>query len=404
MPRQQSTDRSDRSGITRRRFTVVSGGLAAGAAFAFGGSGRLRAQDATPEGGDGGDTGGPPPLPEGVTVVAEGLFNPSNLAFDADRTLYIAESGVAGGGDDPTGEPGYATPNAQGTPPAGPPLLIPGQLTTITADGERTVLAGDLGGVIGLVLTPEAIYVSAGGASVGGGFLPDPVENTVDAIDPATGELAEVAALGVYEQDDNPDGTDVNPNLYGMAQWDDQLLVCDAGGNTVYRLDPATGDFSVFTVIPTLEELTGGEPDPEMGPRQSVPTAVAVDADGMIHVLLLGIGFWPGPSLLTYTPDGELTPGAGGLVNAVAMTIGPDGLIYVTQLSDDFTGEMPGPGSVRRILADGSNEVVVEGLFFPHGLTFDVDGNLFITVNSIISGPEAPLGQVVRVDGVATPA
>jgi hypothetical protein len=45
---------------------------------------------------------------------------------------------------------------------------------------------------------------------------------------------------------------------------------------------------------------------------------------------------------------------------------------------------------------------VVEGLFFPHGIAFDPSGNLFVTVNSIISGPDAPLGQVLRFDGIAT--
>ncbi len=57
-----------------------------------------------------------------------------------------------------------------------------------------------------------------------------------------------------------------------------------------------------------------------------------------------------------------------------------------------------------RISADGSVENVVDGLFFPHGIAFDTAGNLFVTVNSIISDPSAPLGQVVRFDKVAPPA
>jgi hypothetical protein len=63
---------------------------------------------------------------------------------------------------------------------------------------------------------------------------------------------------------------------------------------------------------------------------------------------------------------------------------------------------MPAPGNVFRINADGVIEPVVEGLLFPHGITFDSDGNLYVTVNSIISGPDAPLGQVLRFDGIAS--
>ena len=66
--------------------------------------------------------------------------------------------------------------------------------------------------------------------------------------------------------------------------------------------------------------------------------------------------------------------------------------MYVSQLTADFSGEMPAPGNVFRINADGTPEAVVEGLFFPHGIAFDADGNLFVTVNSIISAPDAADG------------
>ncbi len=386
--------------VTRRELITVAAGTAS-VAVLVSHSGVAAQADATPAAG-----GEPPlpPLPEGATVVAEGLWNPSDLTFGPDGTLYIAESGITGS-DSGTDEPAFATPNAAGTPPAAPPAVVDGQVTAITPGGEASVIATGVTGAIGIVLIDEVLFVACGGGSVGSGFQPNAIENTVDAIDLATGDVNTVAALGDYEVENNPDGTDVNPNLYGMAANSaGQLFVADAGGNAIYEVDPATGDFSLFTLIPTLEELTGGTPEAGALPRQSVPTSVVIDGDDNIHVLLLGIGFWPGPSLLTFAPDGTVTSGPTGLTTAVAMAMGPDGLLYATMLSDDFEGEEPAPGSVNRVTADGTIEKVVEGLFFPHGIAFDDAGNLYVTTNSVISSPDAALGMVVRLDGIAAPA
>ncbi len=66
----------------------------------------------------------------------------------------------------------------------------------------------------------------------------------------------------------------------------------DAGGNAVYRVDPASGDFSLLAVIPTAGKLPGGEglsgADAE---RQPVPTGLAL-GDGVAFVGLLSES-WP---------------------------------------------------------------------------------------------------------------
>ena len=387
----------DQQRTTRRR--AVAAVVGTGSALMLASHTRLLAQDATPPAEGDGPPG--PPLPEGAIVVAEGLWNPYGLLF-ADGTLYVGESGVASPGTD--GE-SVATPNAEGTPIAQVPGPVPGQVTVISASNETSVIGVGADGVVGMAIVDGTLYVACGGGSVGSGFQPLPIETTVDAIDLDSGELSEIASPGDYEVENNPDGTDVNPNLYGMAaNADGMLFVADAGGNAIYQVDPATGEFSLFAVVPTLEELTESTPGAGAPPRQSVPTGVVVDDSGNVHVLLLGIGFWPGPSLLTFAPDGSYTAGPAGLTTAVALAMGPDGLLYATQLSDDFEGEQPGPGNVFRIGADGTLETVVEGLFFPHGLAFDDDGNLYVTTNAIISAPDAPLGQVLRFDGIATPA
>lgn len=302
-----------------------------------------------------------------------------------------------------------ATPNAAGTPVPGPAALVPGRVSAVGPDGTVSVLADDLGGVVGIAVVDGTLYVAAGGGSVGSGFAPNPEENTVSAIDVATGEVTTVAELGPYEVENNPDGSDVNPNLYGLdVAADGTVYVADAGGNTIYAVDPAGGTFALFAVVPNLTDLTGATPTAEEqafqpGPRQPVPTSVVVDDAGNVVVALLSEG-WSGPSILSFAPDGTYTEGVSGLSMIVNAALGPDGLLYVTQLTSDFTVDPPAPGTVIRINADDSTEAVVEGLFFPHGIVFDADGNLYVSVNSIISSPEAPLGQVLRFDGIAPPA
>lgn len=371
--------------LTRRRLLAVAGSTAAIIPV----SGVLARQDASPAA-EGEAPGGMPPLPEGATLVAEGLWNPGNLAFGPDGTLYIAETGVAG--DPPTELP--ATPETMGPAP-----LVPPQVSQLSPDGTQSVLTAEAGG-IGIAVHEGEVYVVAGGSSVGMGMMPYWGENTINAVSIETGEVRQVAELGAYESEFNPDGTDINPNLYGLdISPEGVIYVADAGGNAIYQVD-TNGFNTLFAVVPDLTTLTGAEPDPEIGPRQPVPTSVVIDDGGFINVGLLSEG-WDGPNILAYAPDATFTEGISGLSMIVSMALGPDGLMYASQLTADFSGEVPAPGNVFRINADGSADAVVEGLFFPHGIAFDADGNLFVTVNSIISAPDAPLGQLLRFDGIA---
>jgi len=242
-------------------------------------------------------------------------------------------------------------------------------------------------------------------------LTPLPAENTVSAININDGSVRLVAEIGPYEVENNPDGTDVNPNLYGLGvAADGTVYVADAGGNTIYQIAPDTGEFSLFAVVPNLTDLTGATPTAEEqaqqpGPRQPVPTSVAIAPDGTITVVLLSEG-WNGPSVLDYQADGSYTARqTDPLSTIVNATYGPDGLLYVSQLTADFSGETPAPGAVFRIEADGTATPVVQGLFLPHGIAFDAtSGGLYVTTNSIISSPDAPLGMVLRFDGIATAA
>jgi hypothetical protein len=349
------------------------------------------------------------------------LLSPRNLAWGDDGTLYITENGA--GGDEvlnvpPPGEEApAATPITEEEPPVeatpveeGPPSTrgYTGQITAIAPDGTQSVVASGLAsysdgvGPVGITNLGGEIYFTIGGAAVGIGIDPLPEENTVNHLLLDTGDVELVAEIGPYEEENNPDGTDVNPNLYDLvALSDGTLVVNDAGGNVVYTVDPATGDFSPLTILPLQEDLPDASADPAGVDRQVVPTGLATNADNDVFVSLLG-EFWPAdaPSILSVAPDGTVASVATGLQTIVDITVGPDGHMYASSLSANLAGEMgPDPGSVIRVLEDGTVEPVVEGLFFPHGIIFDDEGNLYVSVYALIPGA----GVVARFDGIAVP-
>ncbi|MGE3798937.1 MAG: ScyD/ScyE family protein, partial [Thermomicrobiales bacterium] len=294
--------------MTTRR-TVLKGTLLAGAAAApaVSGLGRVLAQDASPVASP--VAAGPEP-----TVLASGLMSPRYLAVGADGSVYVTEAGI--GGDEELMAP--AEGSSEGTPEAmtGTPESMTafatrgpsGQVTKIAPDGTVSVVASGITsyliggfeatGPAGIAVADGTIYVSVGGPGPATGTVPaSDHDNRVIAIDEATGEITVLADIGAYEIANNPDPNAVDSNLYGLAQGADGLLyVADAGGNTVYSVDPTTGELAVVAVIPGIElpeEMQQPGGNPARGGAQEldpVPTGVAIGGNGDVFVSLLSGG------------------------------------------------------------------------------------------------------------------
>ena len=78
----------------------------------------------------------------------------------------------------------------------------------------------------------------------------------------------------------------------------------------------------------------------------------------------------------------------------MSLKFGPDGLLYVLELSDANGNPAPGNGKVVRVKADGKLEDVIVGLNVPTGMTFGPDKALYIS-NWGAGGPGAILRVVV---------
>jgi len=370
--------------VNRRTFT---GGIAVSAAALALGNRFVGAQDASPAAGT---------TPDGVTVetVASGLNAPRYIAVDGD-TVYFTESGK--GGDSAV----FATP-AAGTPAAADPISqrgYSGKLSAIAADGTVTAIVedflsytfganGEIVGAAGLGLDGNGkayVAVGAPGPNVSEIELTGD-EDAIYEIDLATGEKKLLANTAPYEIENNPDPATVDSNLYGAAFADGKFYVADAGGNTVYVVDVATSELSVF-------DITGGVEAPFLGEAgnplrggaaeiDSVPGPVAVGPDGAIYVGLVTGGPFPAglAPIYSYSPDGTRSVYASGLTMVGGLAFASDGTLYATLISSDFvTGA---PGLLVRVGADGNHTVILDDLIVPAGIAFDADDTLYLANKS----------------------
>jgi len=388
--------------LTRRELGLASAGAIAGATML--GRGLVHAQEATPV-----PAGGPPMvLPPGVSVYADGLFNPRYITFDENDTMYVAEAGD--GGTD-----AHYAPAGDGTPADSEVLSysgLTGQVTKITSAGDRTVLTGGLPsytfgtevvGPAGIAYANGTIYLGIGGPGPATALI-EPIEyrDSVVSIDPGTGEVKLLANIGEYERSTNPDPNAVDSNLYGTTVGEDGMVYqADAGGNTVYKIDPTTGEFSVFAVIPGVPmpgfQNTARGGNEEIDP---VPTGLAPAPGGGVYFgELTGGPFPPGAAgVYRIDPDGTITTVATGLTMVTGVEVSGDGSLYAVQISENFLAQPPAAGSVVKIDSTGAVTKVIGDLPIPNDIAFDSAGNMYVVVITTSSAGTPPSGMVLKVD------
>lgn len=363
------------------------------------------------------------------SVVADKLLNPRGLTVGPDGTLYIAEAGS--GGDTPdfadnpvpgasfpagppaSGEPGAASPMANAS---GAPQVTThgdtGQVTAVAPDGTTKVVAKGLTSyvfgdeVVGpakvAVAQDGTLYVSVGGPGPGTGFfLPAGVADSVVKV-AADGSVSQVANIGQYERDNNPDPYPVDSDLGGSAIGSDGLIyVADSGGNALYSVDPASGTLKVVAVIPALAGPQGLQ-NPDRGNTDTVdpvPTDVIADPNGGVWVGLLSGGIlWgtPGATKVVHVgADGTVTDAATGLDMVVGLARGNGGL-FVSELSTNLLATPPAPGQVMWVPDGGTPQVALGGLMIPYGIALASDGSLYVAVNASTPAGSPPSGQVLK--------
>jgi hypothetical protein len=336
-------------------------------------------------------------VPGGGTVVASGLNNPRFLSVAGDGTIYVGESGT-GGAEQFTAPPPFGGGNRGMT----------AQITRVRPDGTRSPVVGglpsillgrELIGVKGLIQSGSDLLFTVGYTLAD---TPEPYHPAVMRVPAAGGAAARVADIGAAEKATNPDGLAIDSNAYGLAQGaDGTIYVADAGGNTIYAVNPTNGQ---VTRLATLGPLPSPMPNPGRGNRMErdpVPTSLTVGPDNAIYVVTLGgFPFIPGARVLKLQ-GGQVSEIAGGLGPMVDVDFGPDGKPYAVEfgsfsLTSQPPGWTPNSGRVVRVGLDGSKEVVLAGLNMPNGLAFDGQGRLLVVENSNHPVAAGSPGRVLR--------
>jgi sugar lactone lactonase YvrE len=337
----------------------------------------------------------------GPETVASGLNGPMGVTVEPDGTIWVVDSGLAGEGT-------LMYPDLETHELSAMPFGESARLVRVSPDGTQTDMATmpsvDFGeeflGASRVVAMGDALYITSGQWTVG--LEIDRPDYMAALIRYQDGALTEVATTWPIERDENPAGALVETHPYGLAEGPDGMLwLADAAGNTLFRIDPASGDAEVVAVF---DALPGPIPNPARDNAmeiEPVPTAVAFDASGGMYVSLLpGVPFLPGSAkVVRVTEDGAVSDYATDLTMLTDLQTGPDGNLYAVSMGV-FTeqGPTPNSGSVIRIGEGATSEPVLTDLSFPTGLAFAANGDAYVTINGV-GPPES--GEVVKYSGLA---
>jgi sugar lactone lactonase YvrE len=323
--------------------------------------------------------------PGDVTVVADHLNNPRGIEIGPDGSVYVAEAGKGGRLclDDETclGLTGSVTRVKNGVA-----ARVATRLTSGAGrDGSFATGPDDIGiapnGTVYAVIAnaacqviprsvPAAIRKQLGRVVVAGKRGPRPVAN-VSSFDCRT----------------NPDGKDSNSNPYSLiAEGKGHFVVADAGGNALFRV--RNRKVSLLAVVPTN------------GTAQAVPTTVVKGPDGAYYVGELSFGAKLNRArVLRVVPGKKPTLYAAGFNQITGIAFGPDGSLYVTQLSSNPRSQKPS-GALTRVAPDGTRTSLAAGkLFSPAGAAVDAQGNVYVSNWSVLPGRTPKRGPFKGANG-----
>ena len=340
----------------------------------------------------------------GITVVATGLNNPRGLHFGPDGQLYVAEGGLGGTATNTVGR------CQQVPPPVGPYTssgnsasisrvdprtgAVTRVATHLPSSQTSLAIGGDVSGVADVAFVGNTLYAMISGAGCSHGLAG--TNNAIVRVNP-DGSTTQVANLSQFLMthpvanpepsvppgDFEPDGT-----WYGMTAKGNALYAIEPNHQEMDRIQTANGhisrvvDFSKTFIAPA--DWRG-------------PTAITRDGGSFyVGTLTPFPPVVPGNAqVFKVNPGGHFTLFAGRLTTVLGLAVDSSDRLYVLEMSDAAGFPTPGAGDIVRINTDGSRQTIASGLDLPTAMTIGPDGNLYVSDKGFGFPPGQ--GEIVKV-------